>query len=271
MGRLEALLGQSIDTLSGLLADPQLGAPEKAEIALRLLNLALGSDEGDAPKASPPAPATPAAPQFLQTSAPAQPRQILLPRVVRIPGFLTPAQNRELFALAAQHQGSFVASGTTTNAEDYRRSRVLYATYFPAMFEAVRSRIIGVLPRVLAELDHGYFWLTEVEMQMTAHHDGGFYKIHDDSGAPVTATRELSYVYYFLKEPSKFSGGELRLYRTMLGSGSLERGDASETVAPQNNLIVFFDSRLMHEIMPVSCPSDAFEDGRFTLNGWLRR
>jgi SM-20-related protein len=34
---------------------------------------------------------------------------------------------------------------------------------------------------------------------------------------------------------------------------------------------VFFDSHLMHEVLPVSVPSGAFEDWRFTVNGWLHR
>ncbi|MGB8690572.1 MAG: proline hydroxylase, partial [Microcoleus sp.] len=34
---------------------------------------------------------------------------------------------------------------------------------------------------------------------------------------------------------------------------------------------VFFLSRYMHEVLPVSCPSKAFADSRFTINGWVRR
>jgi SM-20-related protein len=44
-----------------------------------------------------------------------------------------------------------------------------------------------------------------------------------------------------------------------------------QDIAPADNMIVFFDSRLMHEVQPLKVPSGAFEDGRFTLNGWLNR
>ncbi|WP_333783600.1 hypothetical protein [Nostoc sp. 'Peltigera malacea cyanobiont' DB3992] len=27
----------------------------------------------------------------------------------------------------------------------------------------------------------------------------------------------------------------------------------------------------MHEVLPVNCPSQAFGDSRFTINGWVRR
>ncbi len=36
-------------------------------------------------------------------------------------------------------------------------------------------------------------------------------------------------------------------------------------------MIVFFESRLMHEVLPLHVPSCEFEDVRFTLNGWLHR
>jgi Rps23 Pro-64 3,4-dihydroxylase Tpa1-like proline 4-hydroxylase len=42
-------------------------------------------------------------------------------------------------------------------------------------------------------------------------------------------------------------------------------------VVPEQNQIVFFRSELLHEITPVVCPSQAFADSRFTVNGWLHR
>jgi Rps23 Pro-64 3,4-dihydroxylase Tpa1-like proline 4-hydroxylase len=40
---------------------------------------------------------------------------------------------------------------------------------------------------------------------------------------------------------------------------------------PQQNQIVFFPCSVLHEITPVECPSRAFADSRFTLNGWLHK
>jgi SM-20-related protein len=42
-------------------------------------------------------------------------------------------------------------------------------------------------------------------------------------------------------------------------------------IVPQPNQIVFFPCSLLHEITPVECPSRAFADSRFTLNGWLHK
>jgi 6-pyruvoyl-tetrahydropterin synthase len=64
---------------------------------------------------------------------------------------------------------------------------------------------------------------------------------------------------------------KIRLYETELKAGSAISHNNYKTIEPRNNSIVFFDSRCKHEVMPVCCPSRQFEDGRFTLNGWLRR
>ncbi|MEO1802338.1 MAG: 2OG-Fe(II) oxygenase, partial [Cyanobacteria bacterium J06629_2] len=115
------------------------------------------------------------------------------------------------------------------------------------------------------------FFISHVEMQMTAHNDGCFYKVHSDAGSAKTQTRELTYVYYFYKEPKAFTGGELKIYDTqMVGEKFIQR-DNSKIVEPRNNSIVFFNSRCKHEVLPIACPSRQFDDSRFTLNGWLRR
>ena len=47
--------------------------------------------------------------------------------------------------------------------------------------------------------------------------------------------------------------------------------DSARLIEPRNNSIIFFLSRYMHEVLPVSCPSQSFADSRFTVNGWVRR
>jgi Rps23 Pro-64 3,4-dihydroxylase Tpa1-like proline 4-hydroxylase len=43
-------------------------------------------------------------------------------------------------------------------------------------------------------------------------------------------------------------------------------------VAPEDNTLVLFDAGLLHEVQPVTSPRPlAFEEGRFTINGWLWR
>ncbi|KAM3100557.1 2OG-Fe(II) oxygenase [Phormidesmis sp. 146-35] len=174
-----------------------------------------------------------------------------------------PARSRILEA-ALSRESEFVATTTSTGETDYRRSRILYQ--FPD-FNWMVKQVELALPQVMLQLGLN-FAIAEIEIQLTAHNDGHYYKIHNDSGSPDAATRLLSYVYYFHRQPKAFSGGELRLY-----DSTMEYGDQSSdfcTIEPQDDRIIFFPSDCLHEVMPVVCPSRAFADGRFTLNGWVR-
>lgn len=128
-----------------------------------------------------------------------------------------------------------------------------------------------MLPDVISKLEIPPFTISQIESQLTAHNDGNYYKLHNDNGSLETATRELSYVYYFYREPKPFSGGELRIYDSRIENNFYVAAKSSKTVEPRNNSIMFFLSRYLHEVLPVSCPSKAFADSRFTINGWVRR
>lgn len=212
-------------------------------------------------------------PEVSFSSAPSWPLhgEIIQPRWVQLENFLSPEENREALAIALDHRANFLESSTTTNANDYRQSSVLYATYYADLYHLLRKRILKMMPRIVKELDIPPFLVSQVEMQMTAHGDGCFYKIHNDSGSPETATRVLTYVYYFHQNPKAYSGGALRIYETDVGGPATEPSEKFADVIPANNSIVLFDSRVKHEVLPVVCPSRKFEDSRFTLNGWLRQ
>jgi Rps23 Pro-64 3,4-dihydroxylase Tpa1-like proline 4-hydroxylase len=191
-------------------------------------------------------------------------------RYLQIDQFLSAADHDRALQAALTQEAKFVTSSTTTNANDYRQSAILYATHYEALYHHLRSKLLETLPLAVNHLNLPLFDVTEVEMQMTAHNDGCFYKIHNDSGDKLTATRILTYVYYFYQTPKAFSGGELRLYNTDLAGTHQTAHSQFEDIEPRNNSIVFFDSRCMHEVRTIHCPSRRFTDGRFTLNGWLR-
>jgi Rps23 Pro-64 3,4-dihydroxylase Tpa1-like proline 4-hydroxylase len=268
--RLQRLVNQSFETLESLLQDQTLPPQERAAIALKVLEQTGGSS---------PQPIQPAKSAISPTiEAPVSQQSIIQKESVSLPGdcvfienFLSPEDNQKALDLALNQADDFVGSKTTTQAANYRRSSILYATLFPDYYEFMRQKLLKTLPDVLQKLNHYAFDVSQVEMQLTAHNDGCFYKIHNDSGSEKTATRTLTYVYYFHQEPKNFSGGELRLYETELKAGVATTNGQYKTIEPKNNSIVFFDSRCKHEVMPVKCPSQKFEDGRFTLNGWLRR
>ncbi|MEG4068833.1 2OG-Fe(II) oxygenase [Microcoleus sp. Pol11C2] len=202
--------------------------------------------------------------------APAPPvNDDLISRYAQIDNFLTPAEKNKLLKYVLAKESEFVSTSTSTNAEDYRRSMVLHS--FPEFSELMVNRIKAILPDVLKSLNIPSFPLGEIEAQLTMHNDNNFYKLHNDSGSPDTASRFFTYVYYFYREPKAFSGGELQIYDSKIENNFYVADQTFRTVEPRNNSIVFFLSRYMHEVLRVSCPSKAFADSRFTINGWVRK
>ena len=145
---------------------------------------------------------------------------------------------------------------------------VLYA--FPEFAELMHQRITAITPYILTYLRLESFTPTSIELQLTLHNDGNYYKIHNDNGSPDCANRVLTFVYYFYREPKAFAGGELVLYDTKVENNTFVSAGTFKTVTPKNNAIVFFPSHYMHEVLTVNCPSQAFLDSRFTINGWIR-
>ena len=199
----------------------------------------------------------------------AQSGEILPSTYVEIDNFLTTDEHKQLLDYVFQKESAFMSTNTSTNEADYRRSRVLYS--FPEFSELIVNRLQGILPDVFSKLGMQPFPVSQIESQLTSHNDGNYYKVHNDNGSPNTATRELTYVYYFYREPKRFSGGELRLYDSKIENNFYVKAESFKTVEPRNNSVVFFLSRYMHEVLPVRCPSKAFADSRFTINGWVHR
>ena len=248
--RLEGLLDHALAILEAALDDPAVPVEKRHALALRLLEL--GTDQ-----------VTPAEPVMLPVE------------FVTIAQFLPPALHRDVVAFAASQRCRLQASRVTTGKPDYRHSQVLDEPVFPELERQVRAEIDAVLPDVFAALGHARFKPAKVELQLTAHGDGAFFKVHSDSGTDETVSRVLTFVIYFqLREPRGFEGGVLRVYQTDLdaeGRTRQHRPDVFRDLAPEDNMVVFFDSRLSHEVLPVRVPSGAYEDGRFTLNGWLHQ
>jgi Rps23 Pro-64 3,4-dihydroxylase Tpa1-like proline 4-hydroxylase len=193
----------------------------------------------------------------------------LTSRYLQLENFLSSTEHQLLLEYVFDRQAEFVSTLTSTGAENYRKSVVLYT--FPEFAALIHQRIQAILPEVLAHLGLPAFPIGQIEAQLTAHNDGNFYKIHNDNGSPDTATRELTYVYYFHQEPKAFSGGELVIYDSQKQAQYYVAGETHHIIEPLNNSIVFFLSRYMHEVLPVRCPSQQFADSRFTINGWVRR
>ena len=89
-----------------------------------------------------------------------------------------------------------------------------------------------------------------------------------------TQDRLLSAVYYFHREPKRFTGGQLRLHRSTPDDDPSDpepiRNPADQIdIEPKRNSLLVFPSWASHEVLPVDCPSSRFEDHRFAVNIWL--
>lgn len=197
-------------------------------------------------------------------------------RFVVLEDFLLPAELPALLEFALRRESAFKISEVTRPNSmvvdidyEHRRSKVLFNLEQHRNFLA--HRIESYLPWVLYKLGCPSFSASHVEMQLTASNDGGFFRKHTDNMLGQCRTREITFVYYFYREPKAFTGGELRVYDTRYANGRAAPLENFHTFVPAQNQVVFFSAYLFHEILPVRCPSTAFADSRFTLNGWIHR
>ena len=212
-----------------------------------------------------------------ETSAAVAERPSALPaRCVVLDEFLAPQELEELMRFTLERESGFSASEVVSPGVDggivnyeHRRSRVL--TDLAHHQDMMLARIKDVLPQVLDKLGMEEFSIAQVEAQVTASNDGDFFHFHSDNGSDRVASRHLTFVYFFHREPRQFEGGELRIHDARLEDGTYVSDGTYQAIVPQQNQIVFFPCELLHEITPVNCASRQFGDSRFTLNGWLRR
>ncbi len=201
---------------------------------------------------------------------------ILRANCVVLDEFLAPEELADLTRFAISHEVDFRASEVVSPRSengvvnyDHRRSRVLMD--LPRHEEIMFERIKTVLPQVLGKLGMPEFDIASVEAQITASNDGDYFHFHSDNGSDPVASRRLTFVYFFHREPKQFEGGELRIHDAKFEDGAYASEGSYQAIVPQQNQIVFFPCELLHEITPVTCASQQFSDSRFTLNGWLRQ
>jgi SM-20-related protein len=240
--------------------------------------------KGPAPVQPPQPPGHGLRPQHLHIDASTEARQVqvsvlerpevLSAKCVVLDEFLAPQELEALTSYVLQHEADFNVSEVLTPTGGvidytYRRSRILMDV--GEHQHAIGERIKNVLPAVFRKLGMEERAVTNTEFQITASNDGDFFRLHPDNDHEDLASRYLTFVYFFHREPKQFTGGELLIHDARLQAGQYVSTGAYQTIVPQQNQIVFFPCELMHEITPVECPSRTFADSRFTLNGWLHR
>ena len=190
--------------------------------------------------------------------------------------FLTPAELNALQRYVLDQETRFQISevlspGVTGSSVDYehRRSRVLMD--LGGHERMIVDRLLTCLPKVLQKWGRDPFRISRVESQTTASNHGDFFRCHSDNAADEVASREITFVYFFHREPRQFTGGELRIYDSRRENENHIPTANYRTIVPEQNQLVLFASGLSHEITPLDCPSGQFADSRFTVNGWIHK
>jgi len=190
--------------------------------------------------------------------------------------FLTPAELNALrqyvLAQETRFQVSEVLSpGVTGSAIDYEQRRSCVLMDLGGQERMIVDRLLTCLPRVLQKWGRDPFTISRIETQTTASNHGDFFRCHSDNAADEVASREVTFVYFFHREPKQFTGGELRIYDSRRENEYYVPTANYRTIVPEQNQLVMFASGLSHEITPVDCPSGQFADSRFTVNGWIHK
>ena len=187
---------------------------------------------------------------------------------VQIANVLTEQQHAKLLEFAVNNQALFEKGGTVAAGPGYRESQVCFR--FAPYDELIGARVRHLVPKVCAAL--GLPVPTgRIDVQLTSHQNGQYYKLHNDNGGDTLAHRALSFVYYFHRQPKAFSGGQLRLHDRQVENGRLQSAGTHKDIEPLDNTLVFFNPSELHEVMPVVSESTDFADSRFTLNGWISK
>ncbi|MCU1297003.1 MAG: 2OG-Fe(II) oxygenase [Acidobacteriaceae bacterium] len=202
--------------------------------------------------------------------------EVLTAQCVLFEEFLAPEELNNLMQDTFQREMDFeisevISPGLTAGAVDFecRRSRVLMDA--GAHRDVILNRIQSCLARVVEKLGLQPFSPTHAEVQITASNHGDYFRCHSDNGHENLNSRELTFVYFFHREPKRFQGGELRLYDSRWENGAYVATENYRAIMPRQNQIVLFPSSLLHEITPIDSSAKAFADSRFTVNGWLHR
>ena len=189
--------------------------------------------------------------------------------------FLAPGECDRLLALGTARRECFtpakVGDPSATRVDpEVRMTLEADARTMQESRPRIGPKIRSVLPDVLARLGMPGLDRYRIEMGMRVYLGGGFYRAHSDNRSMGYRPRVLSFVYFFHREPRRFSGGDLLLYDTDVDTSAWTCA-AFSRIVPLGNSIVFFPSACWHQVCSVRCETDDFGDGRWAVNGHVWR
>ena len=201
-----------------------------------------------------------------------EPRGVWPAPFVRMTSFLTNERCDRLMALACAERGRLrparVEAGKGESVVNPER-RITFETdprvrraVGPWFLPKVRSALPEARARLRMEGGGGYDVQT---WNMRVYVAGAFYTAHRDD----VENRKLSFVYFFHREPRRFSGGDLLLYDADAETAHCPF-EAFSRIVPVRNSIVFFPSRSWHRSPPCTATRTTSGADGFVLNGHFR-
>lgn len=184
---------------------------------------------------------------------------------VLLNSFLPDATHERLLPYALAEQQRFNKSKVGAGRYDptYRESLTLGPPKGEKDWWGLPSRIRAMLPELCQRLQVAPFEVKQLEIKMTVYQDGHYFKPHADGD------RYISYVYFFMRTPKAFSGGELLLFDSDLAAKTYSQA-AYTRIIPAPNTIIFFPSPCYHTVTTIRSDAEDFGSGRFTIHGHLR-
>lgn len=180
----------------------------------------------------------------------------------------------QLLQLAVQEKDCFRTAGMNSSSGTYtntmqRDALVLYELAdFRARFETI---VKTQLPDVFRRLNIAPVEPTKIELKITNHLNGHFFRTHkdDERHEQESDYRVISFLFYFHQVPKAFCGGDLLLFDTNSVQESYKPIQFTR-IPCDHNTMVFFPSRCFHCVEPVRMDVSDFSFGRFAVGGHVR-
>lgn len=188
---------------------------------------------------------------------------------LRVTDFLDPGEYAALFDWALANEARFGPAKLVGNLIKPEARLSLTLNDLGPSRPVLEAKLRAATPGWIKALRVTPFEPSAVELELAAHNDGAHFAQHVDMllrGELKRNERMLSAVYYFHRQPKRFTGGALRLHR--IGA---QPGDEGIDMSPDDNSLIVFPSWGPHEVMPIACPSRQFADSRFAVNCWIHR
>ena len=163
-----------------------------------------------------------------------------------------------------------IAPAAEGESIDFEQRRVRQITDLGPHTRVVHDRVRAVVPGVLNALNIKPATGSAIEARVLSLNDGESVTL--GAGPAAESIRQVTFVYFFHREPRRFEGGTLRL-RDAAAPSSAERAAEKErliTGEMRNNSIVFLSPGVEAAIGRVDVRSRKFADSAFAIVGILQ-